>query len=212
MIGAVMSLNPVFRLYDASLEFPDVGIDATGEAQRAPPAPIGYAATGDVTVHGFDALSELLTGHFEQELLPLLKFIGSPRADPDGRPVIKFAVTSAIGRAIAVDNSNLANWFASVVSAAPSPGSPARLLRLADPPLSGDDVRVVQKAVAAQRVEPFAEGVYDTATALAVARFQKQAGINVDGTVDAKTRDALGIKPPPTPKPLAPGPAAPPKN
>jgi hypothetical protein len=212
MIGAVMSLNPVFRLYDASVEFPDVGIDATGEAQRAPPAPIGYAATGDVTVHGFDALPELLTGHFEQELMPLLKFIGSPGADSDSHPVTKFAIASAIGRPIVVNNSNLANWFAAIVSAAPSPGAPARLLRLADPPLAGDDVRAVQRAVAVQQVEPFTEGVYDTATALAVARFQKQAGINVDGTVDEKTREALGIKPPLKPIPLAPGAGAPPKN
>jgi peptidoglycan hydrolase-like protein with peptidoglycan-binding domain len=76
-----------------------------------------------------------------------------------------------------------------------------RLLRLSDPPLTGADVRAVQKAVAAQQVEPFTDGIYDTATALAVMRFQKARGLNVDGTVDPKMYDALGLKPssPPTP-------------
>ena len=77
----------------------------------------------------------------------------------------------------------------------------ARVLRLADPPEEGSDVRAVQKAVEASEVEPFADGVYDTATALAVARYQKQAGINVSGVVDAATRDRLGLNPPPPPSP-----------
>ena len=63
----------------------------------------------------------------------------------------------------------------------------------------------------------FADGVYDGPTALAAARFQKQAGLNVDGVVDAATRDKLGIKPPPAPPPTAsatprPGKSAAPKN
>jgi hypothetical protein len=199
VLAGAMSLQPVFRIYDAMVNFKDVSIDANGEAKRAAPAPIGYTASGDITVRGFDALSEVLTGRFERALLPLLKFIGNPGTDADGHPVTAFAVASAIGRAITVNNSNLANWSGAVVTSAPSPGAPVRLLRLADPPLTGDDVRAAQKAVAAQQVEPFADGVYDTATALAVARFQKKAGLNVDGAVDAKMRDALGLKPPSVP-------------
>jgi Putative peptidoglycan binding domain len=191
MLVAAMALSPVFHIYDASVEFPDVAVSASGEAHRAPPLPIGYAATGDLSVRGFDALSEVLTSRFDRALLPLVKFIGHAAADAGGHPVTRFALTSAIGRWIEVNGSNLANW-----SGAPPSGA-QRLLRLADPPLRGDDVTAVQKAVADNRVEPFTDGVYDTATALAVARFQKGAGLNVDGTVDAATRDKLGLKPHP---------------
>lgn len=189
MIAAAMALSPVFHVYDASVEFPDVAVSASGEAHRAPPLPIGYAASGDVTVREFDALPEVLTGPLERAMLPLLKFIGHAATDADGHPVMKFALTSAIGRWIDINGSNLANWFGASPSGAP------RLLRLARPPLHGDDVTAVQKAVADNRVEPFEPGIYDTATALAVARFQKNAGLNVDGTVDAAVRHKLGLKP-----------------
>jgi hypothetical protein len=204
ILAAAMSLQPVLRIYDAMVNFRSVSVDASGEAKRAPPAPIGYIASGDITVRGFDALSKVLTGPFERALLPLLKFIGNPATDADGHSVTNFAVTSAIGRTITINNSNLANWFGGIRPGVPAPGAPVRLLRLADPPLTGEDVRVVQKAVAAQQIEPFTDGIYDTATALAVARFQKKAGINVDGTVDPKMYDALGLQPP--------SPRIPPKN
>jgi peptidoglycan hydrolase-like protein with peptidoglycan-binding domain len=201
ILAATMSLQPVFRIYDAMVNFRHVSVDASGAAKRAPPAPIGYTASGDITVRGFDALSGVLNGAFERALLPLLKFIGNPGTDADGLSVMNFAVTSAIGRTIAVNNSNLANWFGGIRTGVPAPGAPVRLLRLSDPPLTGADVRAVQKAVAAQQVEPFTDGIYDTATALAVMRFQKARGLNVDGTVDPKMYDALGLKPPSPPTP-----------
>jgi hypothetical protein len=193
MLAGAMLLNPVVRVYEASAEFPDVGVTASGEVHRAPPAPIGYAATGEVAVRGFDALAGVLTAPFAREVLPLLKFIGSAGSDAAGHPVAKFALTSTIGRPIAVNNSDLANWFgAAPPHAAPAPGAPPRLLRLADPPLEGDDVRAVQKAVVTQQVEPFKDAVYDTAT-----------------------RDKLGLKPPPPAVPNAARPTVPnvaPKN
>jgi peptidoglycan hydrolase-like protein with peptidoglycan-binding domain len=94
------------------------------------------------------------------------------------------------------------------------PASPPRLLRLADPLEEGDDVRAVQKAVKSDAAEPFADGIYDVATALAVMRFQKAHGLNVDGTVDAAMREKLGL-PPQEPAPKAPAPKTPtpaPKN
>jgi peptidoglycan hydrolase-like protein with peptidoglycan-binding domain len=36
------------------------------------------------------------------------------------------------------------------------------------------------------------DGEYNSATAAAVARFQKQKGLNVSGAVDAATRQRLG--------------------
>jgi peptidoglycan hydrolase-like protein with peptidoglycan-binding domain len=60
-------------------------------------------------------------------------------------------------------------------------------------------VRAVQKAVKANEVEPFTDGVYDTATALAVARYQKASGLNISGVVDAQTAAKLGLPPPEKP-------------
>ena len=67
----------------------------------------------------------------------------------------------------------------------------------------------MQRALAAAKAQDVPQsGVYDGATAAAVARYQKQAGINVSGAVDAATRDRLGVKPAAEPgKPRCPGPA-----
>ena len=70
-------------------------------------------------------------------------------------------------------------------------------------------MRAVQQALPADKQGTLIAGSYDTATALAVAHFQKDTGLNVDGVVDAKTRDKLGIQPPPPPPPPQP---TPPKN
>jgi peptidoglycan hydrolase-like protein with peptidoglycan-binding domain len=63
--------------------------------------------------------------------------------------------------------------------------------------MKGADVRAVQKALAAARIAAPQTGAYDAATAVAVARFQKQNALNIDGVVDAATRQKLGIKPEP---------------
>jgi peptidoglycan hydrolase-like protein with peptidoglycan-binding domain len=54
----------------------------------------------------------------------------------------------------------------------------------------------VQKALGVSKTN----GVYDTTTALAVMRFQKANGLDVNGVVDGSVRDKLGITLPPTPK------------
>ncbi|HXP04311.1 MAG TPA: peptidoglycan-binding domain-containing protein [Stellaceae bacterium] len=203
-----MSLNPVLRLREAAMEFKHVKIAATGEAKRAPPMPVGYSATAQIAVRGFDALSDIVTSNLGRAYLPLLKFIGTAEAAADGTAAVKFHVTSGFGQTIAVNGSNLAAWFDAHASS--SLGS-AQLstLQLADPPMTGDDVSAVQQALPADKRGSLIAGSYDTATALAVAQFQKDSGLNVDGVVDAKTRDKLGIKPPPPPP--APQPT-PPKN
>jgi hypothetical protein len=205
LLATAMSLQPVLRLHELAIDFKDVGVEGSGEARRAPPMPIGYAASGEVRVRGFDALADLVTAPLIRAQLPLVKFIGAPDKAPDGTPIVKFHLASAPGHTLAVNGSDLIAWFDTHVanSLGPSP----RILRLAEPPLSGDDVRAIQKALPPGG-ERFRDGVYDSATALAVARFQKQAGLNVDGVVNAATRDKLGIKPPPAP--AAPAPAKPP--
>ena len=78
-------------------------------------------------------------------------------------------------------------------------------MRPAEPPLQGDDVRAVQRSLNGAKIAAPQSGTYDGATAAAVAQFQKQNGLNVDGVVTEATRDKLGVKP------LAPE-AAPPRT
>jgi hypothetical protein len=208
LMATAMSLSPVLRLREGAVDFKRVQIAATGEAKRAPPMPIGYSATGDIVVRGFDALSDIVTGELGRAYLPLLKFIGATVVAADGTPTVKFHLTSGFGQIIAVNGSNLAAWFNTHVASNPDP-TPQRTLQLTVPPMTGDDVRTVQQALPANKQAGLTAGSYDTATALAVAQFQKDSGLNVDGVVDGKTRDKLGIKPPPPPASPQP---APPKN
>ena len=210
LIAGAMSLSPVYRVHAAAADFKNVGLDATAEVKRAPPLPIGYAGAGNITVRGFDSLPDIILSRLYRAQLPLLKFIGTGEAGPSAMAV-KFHLTSATGHWLTVNGSDLSAWFDTHVASGPGP-NPPRNLRLADPPMTGDDVRAVQQKLTASG-EKFTDGSYDTTTALAVARFQKQAGLNVDGVVDGTTRDKLGIKPPPAPPP-PPRPANPtsPKN
>ncbi|HEU0215806.1 MAG TPA: peptidoglycan-binding protein [Stellaceae bacterium] len=191
IIAAAMSLKPVFHLYDALANFKDVGIAASGKAERAPPLPIGYAAAGDVIVSGFDALGQILTAGIARGHLALLKFLGEPGSYAAGDKIMQFHLASQLGKPITVNGNDLGEWFGGKAPA----GQPRRL-RLTDPPVTGDDVRAVQKLVMADGPT---DGVYDVVTALAVMRFQKAHGLNVNGVVDAPTREKLGLAPPPPP-------------
>jgi peptidoglycan hydrolase-like protein with peptidoglycan-binding domain len=73
-------------------------------------------------------------------------------------------------------------------------GSP-RAFRPANPAMTGDDVRAVQRGLAAATIQAPQNGRYDGPTAVAVARFQKRNGLNVNGVVDAATRQKLALKP-----------------
>jgi Putative peptidoglycan binding domain len=208
LMVTVMSLNPVLRLREAVIEFKRVKIAATGEAKRAPPMPVGYSATAEIAVRGFDALSDIVTGNLGGAYLPLLKFIGTAETAADGTAAVKFHLTSGFGQTISVNGSNLSAWFNAHASSNLGP-TQLRTLQLADPPMTGDDIRAVQQALPADKQAGLVAGTYDTAMALAVAKYQKDSGLNVDGVVDAKTRDKLGIKPPPPPPLPQP---VPPKN
>ncbi|HEV2189665.1 MAG TPA: peptidoglycan-binding domain-containing protein, partial [Stellaceae bacterium] len=206
LMATAMSLSPVLRLREGAVDFKRVQVAATGEAKRTPPMPIGYSAIGDIAVRGFDALPDIVTSELGRAYLPLLKFIGTAEAAADGTPTVKFHLTSGFGQPIGVNGSNLVVWFNTHVASNPDP-TQQRTLQLAIPPMTGDDVRIVQHALPADKQVGLLAGSYDTATALAVAQFQKDSGLNVDGVVDAKTRDKLGIKPPsppPSPQTTAP--------
>jgi hypothetical protein len=189
MLGALAMLTPVFRIYELALKTKDVGISATAEAKGSPLAPKGYTAEGDVVVRGFDALPALVEDSPYAEYLPLLKVLGATAADSD----TKFHLASAPQKWITVNGNDVTAWFA---DDKPAPGQP-RQLRPAQPALQGEDVRAVQRALASAKISAPQSGAYDGATAAAVAQFQKQNGLNVDGVVNAATRDKLGVKPAP---------------
>jgi hypothetical protein len=191
MLGALAMLNPVFRIYEAALKTKDVGISATAEAKGSPLAPKGYTAQADVVVRGFDALPVLVGDVPFAGYLPLLKVLGATAAGSD----TKFHLASAPQKWITINGNDVIAWF---TDDKPAPGRP-RQLRPAQPPLQGDDVRAVQRALASAKIDAPQTGAYDGATAAAVAQFQKQNGLNVDGVVDAATRDKLGVKLAPQP-------------
>jgi putative peptidoglycan binding protein len=187
MIGAAAMLNPIFRIYEAGLKTKDVGIAATAEAKGSPLSPKGYTAEADVVVRGFDALPALLGDSPYAQYLPLLKVLGTAAAGSD----TKFHLASTPPKWITINGNDVSGWLAMAGS---NPSQP-RQLRPSEPPLQGDDVRAVQRALNAAKIAAPQSGTYDGATAAAVAVFQKQNGLNIDGVVSDATRDKLGVKP-----------------
>jgi hypothetical protein len=196
MLGAAAMLNPVFRVYDLAVETPDLGVEATGEANGSPLSPKGYAAHADIAVRDFDALPGLLGQTPLTPYLPLLGEIGDRSSGADATKLLKFHLASAPQKWLTLNGGDITAWFAGDGAKAAEP----RLLRPNEPPPTGADVAAVQRALKAHNVAAPESGAYDGATAAAVAHFQKQNGLNVDGVVDRATRQKLGIKPPlPTP-------------
>jgi hypothetical protein len=187
-LGAAAMLNPTFHVYDIAIDTEEVGVDLTAEAHGSPLAPKGYAASGDLAVRGFDAIPKLSGGIPFAEYLPVLREIGVEGTAPDGTPRLQFHITSAPSDRIAINSNNVSAWFDGTETAA----GQQRLLRPSDPPMHGSDVTRVQRALAAAKISVEQDGEYNAATAGAVARFQKQNGLNVTGVVDAETRRRLG--------------------
>ncbi len=189
LLGAAAMLNPVLRLYDVAIDTKDVGLDLTGEARGSPLAPKGYTAEGDLVFRGFDAIPKLGFQLPFAEYLPVLKEIGIEQAAPDGTARIDFHVVSAPPKWITINGNDVAAWFDQPES---TPGQ-SRALKPSDPSMQGNDVRSVQRALAEAKIVTEQDGVYSPATAAAVARFQRQSGLNVTGVVDLATRQRLGL-------------------
>jgi hypothetical protein len=187
-LGAAAMLNPTFHVYDIAIDTEGVGVDLTAAAHGSPLAPKGYTASGDLAVRGFDAIPKLSGGIPFAEYLPVLREIGVERTAPDGTPRLQFHLTSAPTNWIAINENDVSAWFDGTESAAGQP----RLLKPSDPPMRGNDVKGVQRALANAKISVEQDGEYNSATAGAVARFQKQNGLNVSGVVDAATRRRLG--------------------
>ncbi len=187
-LGAAAMLNPTFHIYDAAIDTEEVGVDLTAKAKGSPLAPKGYTASGDLAVRGFDAIPKLSGAVAFAEYLPVLREIGVEGTAPDGTPRLQFHLTSAPTHWIAINGNDVSAWFDGTETA---PGQP-RLLKPFDPPMRGSDVKRLQRALAAAMISVEQDGEYNSATVGAVARFQKQNGLNVSGVVDAETRRRLG--------------------
>ena len=185
-IGAASMLNPTIHIYDVAIDTEEVGVDLTVEAKGSPLAPKGYTASGDLAVRGFDAIPKLSGGVPFAEYLPVLREIGVEGTAPDGTPRLQFHLTSAPTNWITINSNDVSTWFEGTETATGQP----RMLRPSDPPMRGTDVKNVQRALAAAKISVEQDGEYNSATAGAVARFQKQNGLNVSGVVDAANSTA----------------------
>jgi Putative peptidoglycan binding domain len=192
LLGAAAKLEPVFRVYDIGVDTKEVGLDLSGQASGSPLASKGYTATGDLVVRGFAAIARFNPPPTLSQYLPLLRAIAIAAKAPDGTKRLRFHLASTPNQWIAVNGNDVRAWFA---PPAQRPGE-RRLLRLVYPPLKGADVKRVQRALAAAKITVPENGAYDGETAAAVARFQKEKGLNVSGVVDAATRKKLEIGPP----------------
>jgi hypothetical protein len=189
MLGAVSVLNPTFHIYDIAVDTEDVGVDLTAEAKGSPLAPKGYNAAGELVVRGFDAIPRLSAGTPFAEYLPVLKELGVEEKAPDGSPRLDFHLASAWPKWITINGNDVSAWF----DGAEAKGGQPRVLKPSDPPMQGNDVKSLQRALAGAKVTVEQAGVYNSSTAAAVARFQKQNGMNVNGVVDGATRQRLGL-------------------
>jgi len=192
MRGALAMLNPVWRIYEIGVDTQDVGAHLTAQAKGTPLSSTGYTAEGELVVRGWDALPNLDLGTPFIEYLPFLKELAEVFSALDGSPRLKFHIGSTPPKWVTVNGHDVSSWFEESESSAGQP----RLLKPAEPPMQGADVKDVQRALAAAKIAVEQDGVYRVSTATAVARFQKQKGMNVSGVVDTSTRQALGLRAP----------------
>jgi putative peptidoglycan binding protein len=190
IFGALATLSPVCRIYQLAVDAEDVGAELTAEAKGSPFSPAGSTADGDLVVRGWNALPKLAVGTPFVEYLPFLEEFAEAVKAPDGSPRLKFHMASAPPKLAMINGNDVSLWFE---EGEPSSGQ-RRQLKPAEPPMQGPDVTEVQRALAAAQLPVEQDGVYRLSTATAVARFQKQKGINVSGVVDAPTRLALGLR------------------
>lgn len=192
ILGAAALLNPTLQVQDIAVDTADFGIQLTGEATGSLLAPTDYTAVGDVAVRGFENITKFSSGSGFAEYLPVLKELGQQQEASDGMPRTLFHLASAPPKWLTINGNDVDAWFDGPDVQANKP----RTLLLADPPMEGEDIRRVQRALTAAKFAVDEDGVYRSGTAGAVARFQKQNGMNVSGVVDAATRQRLGISAP----------------
>lgn len=117
--------------------------------------------------------------------------LNGERAVHVGYAIDHDAVIEAKGRDVGVVESTARGWdrygrppfFRSV-----------RTLKLSDPYMRGEDVRLVQNALKRNGYDPGQiDGVYGRKTQRAVKRYQRDHGLKADGIVGKQTRESLGL-------------------
>ena len=195
-------LHPVFRIYHFVFDVKDAGVDATAEARGSPLSPKGYTAEGDVKLRGVDALPALIDDAPFAAYLPLLKELGKPDKTADGTSVLGFRIASTPQQRLSLNGHDITAWI-SDDKPGPAASCGRRTRRWRVPTSARCSARWRRPRPRTCR----RAGSMTARTAAAVARYQKQAGINVSGAVDAATRDRLGVKPAAEPgKPGVPAP------
>jgi Putative peptidoglycan binding domain len=192
ILGALAMLSPMCRIYQLAVDAEDVGAELTAEAKGPLLSPAGSTADGDLVVRGWNALPKLVVGTSFVEYLLFLEEFAEAVKGLDGSPRRKFHIASAPLKLAMINGNDVSLLFDESEPASDQP----RLLKPAEPPMQGADVKDVQRALAAAKVPVEQDGVYRVSTATAVARFQKQKGMNVSGVVDTPTRQALGLSAP----------------
>jgi peptidoglycan hydrolase-like protein with peptidoglycan-binding domain/GH24 family phage-related lysozyme (muramidase) len=69
-----------------------------------------------------------------------------------------------------------------------------RVLYLTTPPMTGDDVRDLQRQLQSQGISVTVDGIFGPGTRAAVEAFQRRAGILIDGIVGPKTLSLLAAR------------------
>lgn len=95
-------------------------------------------------------------------------------------------------RGVAIDAGVLAGGGGSS-AVAHTEDNPARLLRLANPMMQGDDVKALQQALVKAGISVGTDGVFGKGTEAAVKQFQQNHSLTADGIVGPATRSALDL-------------------
>lgn len=93
-------------------------------------------------------------------------------------------------RGVVIDETALSRGMSVRVAA---DEHPERTLFRTTPPMTGDDVRELQRALKRAGVELDADGVFGAGTEMAVRELQRKRGLKVDGIAGPATRSALGL-------------------
>lgn len=106
--------------------------------------------------------------------------------------VQKLQETPVVSRGLIQRYENLAIRIPSIEPITMSV-APPRTIKLQYPPLRGEDVRSLQRALSIHGIEVDVDGIFGKDSERALKEFQRNAGLPVTGKTDAETRSRLGI-------------------
>lgn len=139
-------------------------------------------------------------GDATPEALAAIRDLYDAACEKAGRKLTLRGHGQLSGNSTSCPGAQLLDW---IRDGAPRPGAakpsppkgakPARLLKLTDPMMRGEDVRQLQKALNLVQARPriATDGVFGSGTEAAVKRFQRAKKLAADGMVGPATRAAL---------------------